>query len=135
MDYDENFEEIHIKPEDFEIDPKEEKRRRRERKRQNRRFKFTDKEHSKTGIASSILALCALIFLIVAIVISAAAKGQGGTFVGVLGALSFLCSLVGLVLGLVSFHRTDVLLKYAWIGTFASGIIWILITLIMMIGI
>lgn len=134
MDYDDNLEE-HIKPEDFEIDKKEEKRRRRERARLNRRFKFTDKEHSKTGIASSILALVALILLIAAIIIAVKASGYGGRIVGVLGALCFLCSLAGVVLGLVSFHNADVLLKYAWIGTFASGAVWIIITCIIMIGI
>ncbi|MBQ9815325.1 MAG: hypothetical protein IJM53_06485 [Lachnospiraceae bacterium] len=134
MDYDDKYEE-HIKPEDFEVDKKEEKRRARERARMNKKFKFSDKKHSLTGIISSCLALTALILLILAIILAVAAKGYGGRLVGALGTICFLCSLAGVVLGLVSFHKTDVLLKYAWIGTISSGVVWVMITCIIMIGI
>ena len=52
-------EEVHITGEDFVQDAKEEKKRRRAEKKRRKHYKFSDKKHSKWGIASSIFAIFA----------------------------------------------------------------------------
>ena len=120
-----------ITAEDFLRDKKDEKKRRREEKRRRKHYKFSDKKHPALGIASSILALCAITAVIVAVVIATRAAGEGGQIVGILGAAAFVLSLAGVVCGLLTFRKTDVYYRFAWIGLIASGIIWLMMAIIL----
>ena len=124
-----------ISSEDFLTNEREARRQARIEKNRRKHYKFTDKEHSRTGIASSVLALNALIFIIAAVVLSTIYHGAGNILVGVLGAISFLSSSAGVVCGLVSFRNTDVLLKFAWMGLIASGILWLIMGVLIVFGI
>lgn len=132
-EYEDNNE-IHIKSEDFLVNEKELRRRARADKKLKRRYKFTDKDHSRPGIVSSILALAALIILIAAIVLSTLAHGNGNWLVGLLGALSFVYSFAGAICGIVAFRNTDVLLKYAWLGMISNTIIWLITGTLIVLG-
>ena len=133
LDFDYKDEE-HISSEDFLHDAKEAKKRAKEEKKRRKKTKFSDKSHSVPGIVSSCLALAALGFIIAAIVVSTKARGEGGLSVGVLGGLSFAASLIGAICGLAAFHRTDVILRFAWIGVAANGIIWLAVTIMIAFG-
>lgn len=127
-------EEVHILAEDFQNAAADERKRLREEKRRRRKYKFSDKKHSVTGIISSCLALAAIICMAAAIVVSAKAHGSGGTLTARLGAVSFIFSIAGIILGLVSFRKTDVYYTFAWTGLIASGIIWLLCANLIVIG-
>ena len=126
--------EEHISSEDFLTNERDARRRARAAKAARKRYKFSDKEHSVTGIISSLLALTSLIFLIGAIVVSAIFHGAGGSMVGWFGAVSFVLSFAGIICGLVSFHNTDALMKYAWLGLISSGILWLVMGLLIVFG-
>ncbi len=126
--------EEHISSEDFLRDEKESKKREQEEKRIRKKYKFSDKEHSRWGIASSIIAVFAFAFIVAAIVISTNAGGQGGTLVGVLGAASFISALAGIVIGLLAFRQLDVFYRFAWVGIFANGIIWLIVSALIVLG-
>lgn len=132
-EYEDNIEQ-HINSEEFLTNEREAARKARQEKRLRKRYKFSDKEHSRLGIASSILAINAIVFLIAAVVISTIYRGQGSWFVGALGVVSFLSSIAGIVCGLVAFRNTDVMLKYAWIGLIANVILWLLMGLLIVMG-
>ena len=132
-EYEDNQEQ-HISSEEFLTNEREAARKARQEKRMRKRYKFSDKEHSKPGIVSSVLALVALLFLIAAIIISTIFKGKGSWLVGFLGLISFVESLAGIICGLVAFRNTDVLLKYAWIGLIANVILWLLMGVLIVMG-
>ncbi len=134
FDYNDNNEE-HISSEDFLINEREAERRAQREKRQRKKTKFTDKKHSVTGIISSILALVSLGLIIAAIISSAMNKGQGGRTVGIFGAASFVLAVIGMILGIVSFRKTDVLLKFAWIGMISCIVIWIIDAMLIVMGV
>ena len=132
-DYEDNTEQ-HISSEEFLTNEREAARKARQEKRLRKRYKFSDKEHSRLGIISSVLAMYAVLFLIAAIVISTVYRGQGSWLVGLFGVITFICSIIGIVCGLVAFRNTDVLLKYAWIGLIANVILFLLMGLLMVMG-
>lgn len=123
-----------ITSEDFLVDKADEKKRRKEERRRRKQYKFSDKKHSRLGIASSILALLAIAALVIAIVLATKAAGEGGRIVGILGAAGFVLSLAGVVCGLVAFRQTDVYYRFAWMGLIASGIIWLIMAILMVAG-
>ena len=133
-EYEDNTEQ-HISSEEFLTNEREAARKARQEKRLRKRYKFSDKEHSRLGIISSILALSAIMFLIAALVISAIYRGQGSWLVGLFGVVSFISSIIGVICGLVAFRNTDVLLKYAWIGLIANVILFLLMGLLIVMGI
>ena len=132
-DYEDNTQQ-HISSEEFLTNEREAARKARQEKRLRKRYKFSDKEHSRPGIVSSVLALNAILFLIAAVVISTIYRGNGSWLVGLLGVIAFISSIVGIVCGLVAFRNTDVLLKYAWIGLIANAILWLLMGLLIVMG-
>lgn len=100
-----------------------------------RKYKFTDKKHSKRGLISSGLFLCSLAALIIGIYISYNNKGSGAMLVGVLGLLSFFISSIGFLVGIRSFKEEGVFLLYPWIGTVGNAVVWIMVGIIILIGI
>ena len=109
--------------------------KKKERKKSHaKQYKFSDKKNSRGGIASSIMALLSLAGIIAAVVIATVANGSGGSIVGYLGGVAFVLSFAGIVTGLLSFRRTDVFYKFAWIGLIANVLIWLFITCIIVIA-
>jgi hypothetical protein len=100
-----------------------------------RKYKFTDKKHSRGGIIASGLFLFSLVSLIQGVYISFANEGQGAMIVGVLGLASFLMSLVGFMVGIRSFKEDNVFVLFPWIGTFGCTAILIIMGGIILIGI
>lgn len=133
FEYGDNSEE-HISTEDFLKNERDAEKRAQREKRLRKKYKFSDKKHSLTGILSSIAALLALGFIAAAVIYSTIHKGQGGLEVGILGAVSFVLAVFGMILGLISFRKTDVLLNFAWIGMISSIIIWLIDAVFIVMG-
>lgn len=99
-----------------------------------RGYKFTDKNNTKGGIISSVLAVIGLVLAIAGIVISYKNDGNAGLTVGVLGTCAFLITTIGEIFALRSFKERDKFYMYSWVGTILNGILWIFMCLIIGLG-
>ena len=97
-------------------------------------YKFTNKNNTRGGIISAILAVVALITVAAGVIISYKNSGAAGTLVGGLGTMSFLLAIVGLICGLKSFKEKDKFYVFSWIGTISNGILWLGMCLIIAKG-
>lgn len=97
-------------------------------------YKFTNKNNTRGGIISTILAVIALITVAAGVIISYNKSGAAGTLVGGLGTMSFLIATVGLICGLKSFKEIDKFYLFSWIGTISNGILWLGMCLIIAKG-
>lgn len=100
-----------------------------------RKYKFTDKKHSKKGMVSSVLFVVSLTMMIVGIYMSYVEAGNGGVIVGVLGFLAMVLSIIGFAVGLKSFKEDNVFLHFPWFGTVGCVFILVCIGCMMLIGI
>ena len=71
------------------------------------KYKFSDKSQTLGGMISTVMGLAALVSFGYGIYIAFKAKGNAGLEVGSLGLLSFMLSVIGLVIGLLSFKEED----------------------------
>lgn len=71
------------------------------------KYKFSDKSQTLGGMISTVMGLAALVSFGYGIYIAFQAKGNAGLEVGSLGLLSFMLSVIGLVIGLLSFKEED----------------------------
>ena len=78
------------------------------------KYKFSDKRQSLGGIISTIMGLLALASLIYGVYLSYKAEGYAGLKVGSLGLLSLLFSIIGSVIGLLSFKEDDKFYYQRW---------------------
>ena len=97
-------------------------------------YKFTNKNNTRGGIISAILAVIALITVAAGVIISYKKSGAAGTLVGGLGTMSFLIATAGLICGLKSFKEKDIFYLFSWIGTISNGILWLGMCLIIAKG-
>lgn len=98
-------------------------------------YKFTDKNNTKGGIGSALLALIGLVLLVTGVVISYKNDGNAGLTVGALGTCAFIVTTIGEIMGLRSFKEKDKFYLYSWIGTIINGILWACMCLIIAWGI
>ena len=96
-------------------------------------YKFTNKHNTRGGIIAKVLA--AIILLCTGIYISYTDKGEAGIQVGMLGALSFLVSGIGLINGLLSFREKERFYVFSFVGCGICGIIWLVTTMIIAYGV
>ena len=73
-----------------------------------RNYKFTDKKHTRQGLASLGLGAAALILTAVSLSMAYRLSGQAGSAVGLMGMLALLCSITGFVLAVRGFQEEDV---------------------------
>lgn len=99
-----------------------------------RSYKFTDKKHSRQGLAASALGLFSLVLGAVVLVMAFRQSGEAGKIVGLLGLLSMLSGVLGFILALRSFHEEDVYYLFSYIGTGVNGVLTILWMLVLTIG-
>ncbi len=98
-------------------------------------YKFTDKKQSKMGMVSTFFGALSIGMLGYGINTSFEADGKAGAIVGVLALISFLCSIVGVVLGIKSFKDDDVFYLFSWIGTVVNIIIFVFCLSMFLIGV
>jgi FtsH-binding integral membrane protein len=99
-----------------------------------KKYKFTDKTHSRQGVLSSVLGLLSLLLLVF---VSAAAyqkSGQAGKEIALLGFLALLLACVGLYQGVRSLKEEDSYPLFPWLGSGLNGILLIAFVLIYILG-
>ena len=94
------------------------------------KYKFSDKSQTLGGMISTVMGLAALVSFI-----AFQAKGNAGLEVGSLGLLSFMLSVIGLVIGLLSFKEEDKFYTFSRAGSLMCGIFAIFMVAVLMMGI
>jgi len=94
-------------------------------KANKRSFIFTNKEHTKKGIFSSLLALISFASLVFLIVMSYVARGDISPTFGAIGFICTLFSSAGIIIGLMGKNEPDKYYLFAYIG-----IIWNVVDLL-----
>ena len=88
-----------------------------------RNYKFTDKKHTRQGLASLGLGAAALILTAVSLSMAYRLSGQAGSAVGLMGMLALLCSITGFVLAVRGFQEEDVYYICSQAGAVLDGIL------------
>lgn len=104
-------------------------------RRRRRSYKFTEKTHSKRGIAATVVALVLFIWYLAFVELAYQAEGQLSAYYGSAGVLAMLFSVVLLFFAAGSLKEEDsyklfprlglclsLLDAFCWIGTFVWGI-------------
>lgn len=99
-----------------------------------RTYKFTDKKHTRQGMASSSLGFLALLFMAFALFMAFRSSGRAGTYTGLLGLLSMILSAAGFVMAIKGFQEEDVYYLFSQIGMFLNGGLFVLWVLIFIVG-
>lgn len=99
------------------------------------KYKFTNKKHSIGGIVSTLMAIIAIALLIIAVMFSFKAAGNGGEEVGTMALLSAVFSVFGLITGLLSYREYDRYYTFSLIGSLLNGIVTILLVMLLFVGI
>ena len=99
-----------------------------------RSYKFTDKKHTKQGIASSVLGIAALVLLTAGVLLAYRMAGEAGAAAGLMGFLSLIFSILGFVLGIRGFREDEVYYFFSKVGVGLNGILFILWMLIFIAG-
>ena len=108
-------------------DEKSAKRKRSSDRKRRRKYKFSDKHHTKRGIIASLLIIPGLAMIVISIVLAAENRGEGGYVVGLLPFLSLLTSTAGIVLAATTFRKPDTIYTFSWIGLIANISIWMFV--------
>lgn len=116
--------EYEYKTEDLLSTKKEDRKKKREERRLRKHYKFTDKKHPVSAIVSFILGVVSVALFIWAIVLSVLSDGNAGTEVGIIGVAALACTIVGMVLSILSLYKKDVKMGFAWAGLIINGLLW-----------
>lgn len=98
------------------------------------KYKFSDKRQSLGGIISTIMGLLALASLIYGVYISFKAQGHAGLKVGSLGLLSLFISVIGTIIGLLSFKEDDKFYTLSKVGSMLCGILAVFMIAVFLMG-
>ena len=106
------------------------------RNRRRRGYKFTEKTHSKRGIAVSILALGLFIWYLIFVGLAVRGDGQLSAYYGSAGVIAMLIAFISLVVSILSLREEDTFKVFprfgfalslidiiCWLGTYAWGVI------------
>ncbi len=91
------------------------------RRKKRNSYKFTEKNHSKRGIRSFVMALLSILIGISVVVISFQQAGNAGVYVGSAGLFSLGLSFVALIMGIRSLKEEDSYKIFPGLGTFFSA--------------
>ena len=135
MDYEHSvIDQAHSEHELLWEDPGTAQKRAREDKRRRRKYKFSDKKHSRGGIIATILVIPEIALIVYAVYLATVQKGQGTEIVGWLPFTSLILATIGIILSALGLRKDDTIYTFAWIGLIASIIIWLFIAVLMVSG-
>lgn len=95
-----------------------------------RGYRFTDKNNTSLGIASSVIGAVSLCLFAIGVIISYKENGNAGLIVGAIGSVAFIFNCIGVILGLKGFKERDKFYLFSWIGVILNGIMWIMMCVI-----
>ena len=99
-----------------------------------RKYKFTNKRHSVGGVIATLMAVVSIVLIVIAIVLSFKARGEGGTKVGSAAMAALAFSVFGLATGLLSYRETDRYYSFSFAGSLLNGIITVFLVLLFFVG-
>ena len=86
------------------------------------KVRFTSRSHPKSAIAATVMGVIAIILVVVMIVLSVKANGEGGLIVGAGGVIALLLCIIGAIMGIRSFLKEDVYYVFPIIATSINGV-------------
>lgn len=95
---------------------------------------YTDKKHAVKGIIATGMAALAFVLFGVIVFLSYKQRGQAQMWIGSVALFSILLSLVGLILGLMSFKGEDNYKLFSQLGSFCNVFVLVLWAMIYLIG-
>ena len=125
--------EYQFKTEDLLSTKKEDRKKKREERKRIRHYKFSDKKHPKTAIASFLIGFISLGFFAAAIVLATLADGYGGSEVGICGFCAIIVSAVGIGCALAALYKKDVKTGLGWSGLVYNGAVFLALVCIVLI--
>lgn len=99
------------------------------------KYKFSDKNQTLGGTISTFMGIGSLACLVFGVYLSYKADGDAGMIVGILGMLSYMLSIIGVVIGFLSFKEDDKFYFLSKLGTLLCGLLAVAMTAIVMMGI
>lgn len=99
-----------------------------------KKYKFTDKKHSRTGMLSSALGAAALLMTLGAFAAAYAQSGQAGRWIAVLGFLALILTGAGLYYGFRGLGEEDVYPLFPWLGCGLNAVLLLAFVLIYVLG-
>ena len=105
------------------------------RKGERGRMHFHGRKRSKTGVAGFVLSVVCVVSFLVLCIVSAAAKGESGEFIGALGLFVMAGCGVSLYLSLKGLKEKDVYTRLPFAGMVISGILFVLMFCLYVMGI
>ncbi len=100
-----------------------------------RKLRFSDKKHSVKGAIALIIGIISIILLLVSFYLSAISAGDGGVFLGIIGTLILVFSIVGFILAYQGYKEKDVYYHGPVIGIILNGIMFVGLFIIYIVGI
>ncbi|MGN0317456.1 MAG: DUF6142 family protein [Lachnospira sp.] len=99
-----------------------------------KKYKFSDKSQTLGGVISTVMGLLALASLVYGVYIAFKAEGMAGLKVGSLGLLSLMLSVIGVVIGLLSFREPDKFYTLSKVGSMLCGILTVFMLAVFLMG-
>ena len=98
------------------------------------KYKFSDKSPTLGGTISTVMGVVALLTFLWGIFIAFKADGYAGAEVGTYALIAFLLSLIGTVIGLISFKEQDKFYLLSKIGSLVCGILLVTMIAVFLMG-
>lgn len=98
------------------------------------KYKFSNKSQSLGGVLSTLTGLGALACFSAGVYISFKKSGYAGLEVGALGLLTLMLSVIGTIIGLLSFKEDDKFYTLSWLGSLLGGIMTVLMLAVIFMG-
>ena len=105
------------------------------RKAERRGMHFHGRKRSKTGVTGFVLSLVCVVCFLTLCIISAAAKGESGEFIGALGLFVMAGCGVSLYLSLKGLKEKDVYTRLPFAGLVISGVLFVVLFCLYVMGI
>ncbi len=99
-----------------------------------KRYKFSDKSPTLGGTISTIMGVVALLTFVWGVFIAFRARGNAGAEVATYALVASVMSLVGLIIGLISFKEDDKFYLLSKIGSLLCGILLVVMIAIFLMG-
>lgn len=103
-------------------------------KKKKAKMKFVGRKHSLYGLISTLFGAVNLISLIVLIVITTNSAGATGIWLGLIGILLLIMSLVGGLIAVVGFRQKDIFYTLPIIGITSNGILFLSYVVLYFLG-
>ena len=97
-------------------------------------IKFQGRNHSKRGIFSFLIGLAVIGTFLTISFISGTHHGNGGLYLGVIGMISFVISILGFLLGIKSFKEKDIFYVAPILGLGTNGIMTVTLFCLYIVG-